>query len=159
MSVARFKDVDLCSSGDKVSPNHKHNEKNSRFVQFSIAFVQNYPATNLLSDSNEKWQVDDASLESAYVVLELENPTQINGIEIGSENSTSIEVSVGQRGMDIENYTVLTMHATTVLHIEQPFYYLVYFQAILMASSFNENPNQVRSFAKDALMTGVVNKK
>lgn len=47
-----------------------------------------------------------------YVVLKLENPTKINGIDIGNENSAFIDVSVGRTGWPIEKFKVSAFSRT-----------------------------------------------
>lgn len=73
----------------------------------------------------------------AYVVLELAEPTVINGIDIGNENSSFIEVRVGRKGDSDAD-----------------------FKELLLTSSFqtpnesrnSENPNRVRCFNQSALV-------
>lgn len=73
----------------------------------------------------------------AYVVLELAEPTEINGIDIGNEHSCFIEVRVGRKGDSDAD-----------------------FKELLLTSSFqtpnesrnSENPNRVRCFNKSALV-------
>lgn len=107
MSLARFKGVLICSSEEKVL---------KLFFFFGLYFTiiekllirsqQNYPASNLISDSNKKWKCEECGMDSVYVVLQLENPTKINGIDIGNENSAFIEVAVGRTGWPIEKFKV-----------------------------------------------------
>uniref|UniRef100_A0A182MSY1 BRCT domain-containing protein n=1 Tax=Anopheles culicifacies TaxID=139723 RepID=A0A182MSY1_9DIPT len=58
----------------------------------------NYPASNLLKPGNKKWKCRQAGEQQAYVVLRLEEPTQITGIDIGNEHSALIEVLVARSG-------------------------------------------------------------
>lgn len=56
-------------------------------------------------------------MESVYVVLQLENPTKINGIDIGNENSAFIDVSVGRTGWPIEKFKVCRTIQKIILNI------------------------------------------
>ena len=67
---------------------------------------QNHPATNLVHNANKKWRCEEIGLDSAYVVLQLEKPTKISGIDIGNEGSAFIEVSVGRTGWPVEKFKV-----------------------------------------------------
>lgn len=71
-----------------------------------IFVLQNYPASNLINESTKKWKCEESGLESVYVVLQLENPTKINGIDIGNENSAFVEVAVGRTGWPVEKFKV-----------------------------------------------------
>uniref|UniRef100_A0A182SUR5 BRCT domain-containing protein n=1 Tax=Anopheles maculatus TaxID=74869 RepID=A0A182SUR5_9DIPT len=58
----------------------------------------NHPASNLLKPGNKKWKCREAGEQQAYVVIRLEEPTQITGIDIGNEHSALIEVLVARSG-------------------------------------------------------------
>ncbi|XP_050068947.1 DNA repair protein XRCC1 [Anopheles maculipalpis] len=58
----------------------------------------NYPASNLLKPGNKKWKCRTAGEQQAFVVIRLEEPTQITGIDIGNEHSALIEVLVARSG-------------------------------------------------------------
>lgn len=67
-------------------------------------------AANLLNENvNKKWIGDKNGLESNYVILELEQSTQINGIDIGNENSAYIEVFVGKKSWQNDDFKVSQM--------------------------------------------------
>lgn len=55
---------------------------------------------------NKNWKGEENGLDSVHVILELEKPTQINGIDIGNENSAFIEVFVGKKGWPNEQFKV-----------------------------------------------------
>uniref|UniRef100_A0A182JYQ9 BRCT domain-containing protein n=1 Tax=Anopheles christyi TaxID=43041 RepID=A0A182JYQ9_9DIPT len=58
----------------------------------------NYPASNLLKPGNKKWKCRTAGEPQAFVVLRLEEPIHITGIDIGNEHSAFIEVLVARSG-------------------------------------------------------------
>ncbi|XP_050083258.1 DNA repair protein XRCC1 [Anopheles aquasalis] len=58
----------------------------------------NYPAANLLRPDNRKWKCHQAGEQTAFVVIRLEEPVQISGIDIGNEHSAFIEVLVARSG-------------------------------------------------------------
>lgn len=76
------------------------------FNNFVFLIKQNYPASNLLNNSIKKWKSEESGLGTVYVVLQLENPTKITGIDIGNENSVFIEVSVGRTGWPVDKFKV-----------------------------------------------------
>ncbi|XP_055301935.1 DNA repair protein XRCC1 [Sitodiplosis mosellana] len=121
MPIARFKGVLLCSSEDK-----------------------NHPATNLISSSSKKWKCEETGLDSVYVVLQFEKPTKISGIDIGNENSSFIEVSVGRSGWPVERFKTILVSSSFMTIID---------------SRNSENPNRVRCFSRDALMPEVAEEK
>ncbi|XP_035783698.1 DNA repair protein XRCC1-like [Anopheles albimanus] len=58
----------------------------------------NYPAANLLRPDNRKWKCRQPGEQTAFVVIRLEEPVQISGIDIGNEHSAFIEVLVARSG-------------------------------------------------------------
>uniref|UniRef100_A0A182W0W0 BRCT domain-containing protein n=1 Tax=Anopheles minimus TaxID=112268 RepID=A0A182W0W0_9DIPT len=69
----------------------------------------NYPASNLLKPSNRKWKCRQPGEQQAYVVLRLEEPTQITGIDIGNEHSALIEVLVARSGPSNPSYSEILL--------------------------------------------------
>lgn len=113
-----------------------------------LYYFQKYPPKNLIQSSGADkklgWKCRDQGEKKAHVVLELAEPTVINGIDIGNEHSCFIEVLVGQKG-DLESD----------------------FKELLLTSSFqtptesrnSENTNRVRCFSKAAFVEGTAEKK
>lgn len=111
-----------------------------------LYYFQKYPASNLILTTGEKkapWKCRDQGEKKAYVILELSEPTLINGIDIGNEHSCFIEVLVARKG-DPESE----------------------FKELLLTSSFqtpaesrnSENVNRVRCFSKAAFVESVASK-
>ncbi|KAH1018965.1 hypothetical protein HUJ05_006635 [Dendroctonus ponderosae] len=67
----------------------------------------NHVASNIISkDTTKKWKCKTAGEQSASVVLQLDQPYIINGIDIGNENSGYVEVLVS-RASTPEDFKVL----------------------------------------------------
>ncbi|KAH1027199.1 hypothetical protein HUJ05_000755 [Dendroctonus ponderosae] len=70
-------------------------------------FTKNHVASNIISkDTTKKWKCKTAGEQSASVVLQLDQPYIINGIDIGNENSGYVEVLVS-RASTPEDFKVL----------------------------------------------------
>lgn len=69
-----------------------------RFRFFFCNFPQAYPASNLLSNTSKKWRCKLPNEPMAYVILQLDQPRQITGIDLGNEHSAHITVLVGKKG-------------------------------------------------------------
>uniref|UniRef100_A0A182NRH0 BRCT domain-containing protein n=1 Tax=Anopheles dirus TaxID=7168 RepID=A0A182NRH0_9DIPT len=69
----------------------------------------NYPASNLLKPGNKKWKCREPGERQAFVVLKLEEPIQIGGIDIGNEHSALIEVMVARSGPSNPSYTEILL--------------------------------------------------
>uniref|UniRef100_A0A182PCC7 BRCT domain-containing protein n=1 Tax=Anopheles epiroticus TaxID=199890 RepID=A0A182PCC7_9DIPT len=69
----------------------------------------NYPAANLLKPGNKKWKCRTAGESQAFVVLRLEEPTHITGIDIGNEHSALIEVLVARSGPSNPTFTEILL--------------------------------------------------
>ncbi|XP_052891404.1 DNA repair protein XRCC1 [Anopheles moucheti] len=69
----------------------------------------NYPASNLLKPGNKKWKCRQAGEQQAFVVLRLEEPTIISGIDIGNEHSALIEVLVARSGSSNPPYSEILL--------------------------------------------------
>ncbi|XP_031626319.1 DNA repair protein XRCC1 [Contarinia nasturtii] len=119
MPDAKIKSVALCSSEDK-----------------------NYPATNLVNSQKKKWKCEEIGCEKAFVVLQLEKPTKISGIDVGNEHTAIFDVSVGRVGWSYDKYKTILMSSSLMSVTD---------------SRASENPNRVRCFGKDALEQDVVN--
>ncbi|EAA07652.5 AGAP002605-PA [Anopheles gambiae str. PEST] len=69
----------------------------------------NYPASNLLKPGNKKWKCRAAGEPKAFVVLRLEEPAHITGIDIGNEHSALIEVLVARSGPSNPAFTEILL--------------------------------------------------
>lgn len=113
------------------------------FIKKILNFQQ-FPASNIKSNnsSTNKWKCKEAGEKSAFIVIQLDRPHKISGIDIGNENSAFIEVLVKKNGSTKDE-----------------------FQQILLASSFmttmdsknSTNTNRVRFFTKNVLIEPVCN--
>lgn len=75
-------------------------------------------ASNILSkDTTKKWKCKTAGEQSASVVLQLDQPYVINGIDIGNENSGYVEVLVS-RASAPEDFKVLLVMSSFMSPLE-----------------------------------------
>ncbi|XP_055603108.1 DNA repair protein XRCC1 [Uranotaenia lowii] len=101
----------------------------------------NFPANNLLQAKDvRKWKCREPGEKSAYVVLRLEKPININGIDIGNEHSAFIEVLVARSGPSQPEFREIMLTSSFMSPIE---------------SRNSENPNRVRCFSMSALIESV----
>lgn len=96
---------------------------------------QKFPASNLIlcNDKKTGWKCRDQGEKRAFVILELEHPTEINGIDIGNDHSCFIEVQVGRRGDSEGDFKELVLTSSFQTPAE---------------SRNSENTNRVRCFNK-----------
>lgn len=92
----------------------------------------------------KKWKCSAAGEKSCFVVLKLDQPRIISGIDIGNERSGFIEVLVGNSKQDPPNYKEILL-ATS-------------FMTIIEAKNGN-NPNRVRCFTNNILVESVAKHK
>lgn len=88
----------------------------------------------------KKWKCKEAGEKSCFVVLKLDQPRVISGIDIGNERSGFIEVFVGNSKQDPPDFKEILL-ATS-------------FMTIIEAKNGN-NPTRVRCFANNALVESV----
>ncbi|XP_058062646.1 DNA repair protein XRCC1 [Anopheles bellator] len=69
----------------------------------------NFPATNLLKPDNKKWKCREAGEKCAFVVISLDEPVQLCGIDIGNEHSAFIEVLVARSGPSMPTFNELLL--------------------------------------------------
>ncbi|XP_052870138.1 DNA repair protein XRCC1 [Anopheles cruzii] len=69
----------------------------------------NFPATNLLKPDNRKWKCREAGEKCAFVVISLDEPAQLCGIDIGNEHSAFIEVLVARSGPSVPTFNELLL--------------------------------------------------
>ncbi|XP_073835650.1 LOW QUALITY PROTEIN: DNA repair protein XRCC1-like [Musca autumnalis] len=118
--------------------------KFSRIREVSSADVQ-HSAENLIRPSQaKKWKTKSVGEKSAYVILELEEPQKITGIDIGNEHSAFIEVLVGKSSSAPEDFTEILITCSFMTPIE---------------SRNSNNPNRVRCFGEDGLVSSALEKK
>ncbi|CAG9772439.1 unnamed protein product [Ceutorhynchus assimilis] len=90
-------------------------------IERVLSFTSEDPthnANNILStDSSKKWKCKTAGEQSASVVLQLDQPYNINGIDIGNENSAYVEVLVA-RSSTPEDFKVLLVMSSFMSPIE-----------------------------------------
>ncbi|XP_053950988.1 DNA repair protein XRCC1 [Anastrepha ludens] len=97
-----------------------------------------YPAENLLKQPSKKWKTKSVGERLAYVILELNEPQTITGIDIGNEHSAFIEVLVSKTSCNAKDFTDILVTCSFMTLIE---------------SKNSTNPNRVRCFNKDALVS------
>uniref|UniRef100_A0AAG5D003 BRCT domain-containing protein n=1 Tax=Anopheles atroparvus TaxID=41427 RepID=A0AAG5D003_ANOAO len=97
----------------------------------------NHPASNLLKPGNKKWKCCEAGEKVAYVVIRLDEPIQISGIDIGNEHSAFIEVLVGRSGPSNPTFTELLLSTKFMNPVE---------------SRNSTSPNRVQFFNKSVLI-------
>ncbi|XP_058450012.1 DNA repair protein XRCC1 [Malaya genurostris] len=100
----------------------------------------NYPALNLLSKDARKWKCRDPGEKTVYVVLRLEKPLVINGIDIGNDHSAFIEVLVAKSGPTNPEFKEILLTSSFMTPIE---------------SRNSTNVNRVRCFTQNALVEPV----
>lgn len=118
------------SSEDPVS-------SDSRSVKVSLSFhyFQQFPAKNLLETKiTKKWKCKEAGERSCFVVLKLDKPRVISGIDIGNEKSGFIEVLVGNSQQDPPAFKEILL-ATSFMTISE--------------ARTMDRPNRVRCFPQD----------
>lgn len=112
---------------------------------FGVSSEDNaYPASNLLSSANKKWKCESPAPSSIFVILQFDRPTQINGIDIGNEHSTFVEVFVGKNGWNPDNYQQILLSTSFMQALE---------------SRNSTSTNRVKCFAKVALDATVCEQK
>uniref|UniRef100_A0A182QDD4 BRCT domain-containing protein n=1 Tax=Anopheles farauti TaxID=69004 RepID=A0A182QDD4_9DIPT len=82
------------------------------YVKSIVSFSSedpNYPASNLLKPGHKKWKCREPGERQAFVVLKLEEPVQIGGIDIGNEHSALIEVLVARSGPSNPSFTEILL--------------------------------------------------
>lgn len=146
MPVIVNKTLHSFSSEDPVSSRpHPKLVNHFQLSPYSFHNFQQFPASNLLETKvTKKWKCKEAGEKSCFVVLKLDQPRLITGIDIGNERSGFIEVLVGN-----------SLQA-------QPD-----FKEILLATSFMTiveaknglMPNRVRCFTSDTLVESVAKEK
>nr|XP_029734884.1 LOW QUALITY PROTEIN: DNA repair protein XRCC1 [Aedes albopictus] len=99
-----------------------------------------FPAANLLGKDARKWKCRDAGEKNAFVVLRLEKPLTINGIDVGNEHSAFVEVLVARSGPTNPEYKEILLTSSFMTPIE---------------SRNSTNTNRVRCFTQDALIESV----
>ncbi|XP_030569124.1 DNA repair protein XRCC1 isoform X2 [Drosophila novamexicana] len=96
-------------------------------------------AANLLKENAaKKWKTQANGEKSAHVILEFEEPQQINGIDIGNEHAAFIEVLVSKTGCQPEDFKELLLSSSFMTPIE---------------SKNSANTNRVRCFNSEALIS------
>ncbi|KAH8362539.1 hypothetical protein KR084_013067 [Drosophila pseudotakahashii] len=102
-------------------------------------------AENLLRENaGKKWRTKSPGEKSAYVILELEEPQQITGIDIGNEHAAFIEVLVSRTGCQTDDFRELLLSSSFMTPIE---------------SKNSSNQNRVRCFSGPALAESVLPEK
>ncbi|XP_053669649.1 DNA repair protein XRCC1 [Anopheles nili] len=104
----------------------------------------NYPASNLLKPGNKKWKCREAGEQQAFVVIKLEEPTQISGIDIGNEHSAHIEVLVARSGPSNPSYTEILLASKFMSPVD---------------SRNSSAPNRVQCFNTSALLPAAAKEK
>lgn len=126
------------SSEDAVSD---HQIMQEFFSMFNFVYFQQFPAKNLLETKvTKKWKCSEAGEKSCFVVLKLDQPRIISGIDIGNERSGFIEVLVGNSMQNPPEFKEILL-ATS-------------FMTIIEAKNGN-NPNRVRCFTHNILVESV----
>lgn len=95
------------------------------------------------TDSKKKWKCRSAGEKNAIIVLQLEKPSVITGIDIGNEHSAYIEIFVS-RAENNEDYKVLLTMCSFMTPIE---------------SRQSQNVNKVRMFSVNDLSKPECNEK
>ncbi|CRK94282.1 CLUMA_CG007797, isoform A [Clunio marinus] len=104
-----------------------------------------FPARNLLETKvTKKWKCQETGEKSCFVVLKLDEPRQISGIDIGNEHSGFIEVLVGNSKQDPPTFKEILL-ATS-------------FMTIVEAKN-GTNPHRVRCFTHSSLVESVAKEK
>lgn len=111
-----------------------------KFVESFSSEDPNFPASNLLAKEARKWKCRDAGEKSAWVVLRLENPLVINGIDVGNEHSAFVEVLVARSGPLNPDFKEILLTSSFMSPIE---------------SRNSTSTNRVRCFTQDALIESV----
>ncbi|XP_058118627.1 DNA repair protein XRCC1 [Anopheles ziemanni] len=96
-----------------------------------------YPASNLLKAGNKKWKCREAGEKNAFVVIRLEEPVRISGIDIGNEHSAFIEVLVARSGPSNPDFTEILLSTRFMGPVE---------------SRNSTSPNGVQIFNKSTLV-------
>ncbi|XP_065084161.1 DNA repair protein XRCC1 [Ochlerotatus camptorhynchus] len=100
----------------------------------------NFPASNLLAKEARKWKCREAGEKSASVVLRLEKPLTIHGIDVGNEHSAFIEVLVARSGPTNPEFKEILLMSSFMTPIE---------------SRNSTSSNRVRCFTASALVEPV----
>ncbi|EAT45954.1 AAEL002782-PA, partial [Aedes aegypti] len=100
----------------------------------------NFPASNLLAKEVRKWKCRDAGEKNAFIILRLEKPMTINGIDVGNEHSAFVEVLVARSGPTNPEFKEILLTSSFMTPIE---------------SRNSTNINRVRCFTQDALIEAV----
>ncbi|KFB53623.1 AGAP002605-PA-like protein [Anopheles sinensis] len=104
----------------------------------------NYPASNLLKPDNKKWKCREAGEKNAFVVIRLEEPVRISGIDIGNEHSAFIEVLVARSGPSNPDFTEILLSTRFMGPVE---------------SRNSTSPNGVQIFNKSTLVPSATDDK
>lgn len=84
---------------------HILNVMKGKKKQLKFFSIQNFPAENLMKEG-KKWKCAEPGVDAAYVILQLEKPSKITGIDIGNEGSAYVTVFVGKSGWTEDRYKV-----------------------------------------------------
>ena len=107
----------------------------------SFLKFQQFPAKNLLETKvTKKYKCKNVGERSCFVVLKLDQPRIISGIDIGNEDSGCIEVLIGNSKQDPPVFKEILLMTS--------------FMTIVEAKN-GKNPNRVRCFASSALVESV----
>lgn len=144
MPSITYNKIHSFSSEDPVSKKKKIKKKFEVMFTNKKKIPQQFPASNIKSNNSttNKWKCKEAGEKSAFIVIQLDRPQKISGIDIGNENSAFIEVLVKKNGSTNDE-----------------------FQQILLGSSFmtsmdsknSTHTNRVRFFTKNVLIEPVCN--
>ncbi|XP_062563379.1 DNA repair protein XRCC1 [Armigeres subalbatus] len=100
----------------------------------------NFPASNLLAKEARKWKCREAGEKSALVVLRLEKPLTISGVDIGNEHSAFVEVLVARSGPSNPEFKEILLTSSFMSPIE---------------SRNSTSTNRVRCFTQAELIESV----
>lgn len=93
---------------------------------------------------SKKWKIKEAGERHAFVILKLDKPRQISGIDIGNEYSGFVEIFVGNSKQDPPEFKEILLTTSLMTLVE---------------ARNGTNPNRVRCFTNMALVESVAKQK
>ncbi|KAF2898770.1 hypothetical protein ILUMI_07403 [Ignelater luminosus] len=92
--------------------------KVNNIVSFSTEDPVHSANNLLLNDTNKKWKCHSPGEKSANIILQLETPSKITGIDIGNEHSAYVEVLVNRSSKPDDDFNVLLVMSSFMSPLE-----------------------------------------